>query len=276
MQYVHRDGRTDLYKYEAGKGWHKLGVSTRIDLDCPIASQGLTMEEAAVLRGVWGKNTLPEEPGPSLGLAVALTPPVLLSAVAGVVHVGMGGRGAEALAVAGVLGIAGLAAVHHTKRLKEAWEEARERFGPHALVFREGIQMKLPQAEIVPGDVVRLGPGEVCADYHVLQPGKVFLVDESARTGEPEPVKKTREDPSDHREEKVWADPAVESSPSTVLSSSKVVEGGAVALCIRTGSMCFPQLEVPGWQPPLSTAPLYLGLLSFAVGMALGVHRRGD
>jgi P-type Ca2+ transporter type 2C len=62
-------------------------------------------------------------------------------------------------------------------------------------VIRDGINTVVSTEDVVPGDVVVLQPGPACADMIIVESDHV-LVDESALTGEPNPIPKIAIDSS--------------------------------------------------------------------------------
>ncbi|MGW7529924.1 cation-translocating P-type ATPase [Streptomyces sp. NPDC054783] len=84
---------------------------------------------------------------------------------------------------------------------------------------------EVPVAELVPGDVVRLGPGDlVPADVRLLR-ARGLTVSESALTGESAPVAKAAADPPE---------PSAESA--LCFQGSAVVAGSATAVVVATGA----------------------------------------
>ncbi len=97
-----------------------------------------------------------------------------------------------------------------------------------ATVLRDGQRVKVPVADIVPGDILILSPGEgIAADALVLD-SKDLFVDESTLTGETYPVEKQ---------------PGA-TSPETPLAKrtdalfmgAHVVSGSGTAIAVRTGT----------------------------------------
>lgn len=62
-------------------------------------------------------------------------------------------------------------------------------------VIRDGIEVDIANADIVAGDVVVLGSGVVCCDVAIVSADRL-VVDESALTGEANPVVKGAIDPT--------------------------------------------------------------------------------
>lgn len=150
---------------------------------------GLTEQQAAERL----RSGRPRAPfGPSLAaafleeLANPLTPVLAggaaLSAVVGsLVDAGL---------VAGITGVAALAGAAQRVRTDRALADLLARSAVGATVRRDGVERSITSEELVPGDVVRLGPGDVVpADCRLLSAPEVEA-DESPVTGESLPVTK--------------------------------------------------------------------------------------
>jgi len=75
-----------------------------------------------------------------------------------------------------------------------AIELLKKRLAPTARARRDGKWIDLPSRELVPGDVVRIGMGEIVPADVKLFEGDYLQVDESALTGESLPVEKKAAD----------------------------------------------------------------------------------
>ena len=71
-----------------------------------------------------------------------------------------------------------------------ALEALKENLALRARVLREGNWHEIPARELVPGDIVRLRPGDIIPADVKLFEGRYLSVDESALTGESLPVDK--------------------------------------------------------------------------------------
>ncbi|KAL3775476.1 hypothetical protein ACHAW5_005527 [Stephanodiscus triporus] len=105
-------------------------------------------------------------------------------------------------------------------------------------VLRGGDMITIDQTEVVPGDIVRLVPGEVYCDMAILQATKV-LVDESSLTGEVHPIAKRPLDPANSH----LTYNMKENKTSTLSAGTTILEcgdgtgtEGDLAIVTKTGS----------------------------------------
>jgi H+-transporting ATPase len=103
-------------------------------------------------------------------------------------------------------------------RASAALAALKERLAPTALVCRDGAWVRLPAAELVPGDVIRLPLGALVPADAAIVSGSI-LVDQSMLTGESVPVE---------------ADPG-----SRVYAGALVRRGQAIAQATATGSKTY-------------------------------------
>jgi Ca2+-transporting ATPase len=75
-------------------------------------------------------------------------------------------------------------------RADHAVEALSAMSAPGARVLRDGVEASVPASEVVPGDVVLLGEGDIVPADASLVDSSALLVDESALTGESVPVEK--------------------------------------------------------------------------------------
>jgi Ca2+-transporting ATPase len=68
---------------------------------------------------------------------------------------------------------------------------------PHARVVRDGAQVEIPADEVVAGDLLALGEGEIVSADALVVEAAALLVDESALTGESVPVDKSAAAPEE-------------------------------------------------------------------------------
>src|SRR5215471_13037017 len=109
-----------------------------------------------------------------------------------------------------------------TYHSQQAVERLRKSVASTASVLRDGKWTEMPNAEVVPGDVIRLTPGDlVPADARVVEADHLH-VQESALTGESFPVEK-----------RVVADE--NAGVNIVYMGTSVVSGSATAVVTATG-----------------------------------------
>ena len=114
-------------------------------------------------------------------------------------------------------------------RSSRAVDDLVKRVQPRALVLRDGAEVEVATAELVPGDVVVLRAGAVVAADLRLIAAHDFFVSESALTGESLPVEKT-------------ASPAPEGTSAALglgnacFMGTSVISGTAHGLVVNTGT----------------------------------------
>src|SRR5204862_4203232 len=118
--------------------------------------------------------------------------------------------------------------VWQTKRSERAVRRLQATVAPTAAILRDGTWAELPRSEVVPGDVIRLGAGDlVPADARLLE-ARDLHVQQGALTGESMPAEKDAAD--------------IEIAPrqpaharNVVFLGTSVVSGTATALVVATG-----------------------------------------
>ncbi|SEO44091.1 magnesium-translocating P-type ATPase [Amycolatopsis saalfeldensis] len=203
--------------------------------------KGLTESEAADRLRRYGDNQV--EGAAPLGLpgqawAAVRSPFVALLTGLGVVFAVVGDlRGAVTVSVMVVLSV-GLRFWQHT-RSERAVRALRAQVSTTVTVRRRAgdgfpaLEREVPTADLVPGDVVRLGPGDVMpADVRVVAAGDL-VVDQSALSGEALPVAK-RLPPAERPRR--GPRPELIDSPALGFAGTAVVGGAATAVVIATGA----------------------------------------
>ncbi len=164
-----------------------------------VKKKGLTQVEAAERRAQYGPNSLPEAPPTPIWrrfLKQFRSPLIYILLFALALNLGIWvSEGAqeipfESIAIASILLLnSGLGAFQEMKA-EAALARLRVLAAPTVWVFRDGHPVRLPSADLVPGDVIRLEAGDrVPADGRLAESYGVML-DESVLTGESVPVEK--------------------------------------------------------------------------------------
>lgn len=168
--------------------------------------QGLTAEQVTASRAAHGANALerPEQVGWCKRILEAfLEPMTALLVLAALIMLGVnlarlftGGETdfAECIGVGVAIALTVGISVIMEGRSAKAFEALRGMGADvHPRVLRNGQSVRIPQAELVVGDIVFIGTGDkLMADGRLVEANGV-LADESALTGESEPVEKSAE-----------------------------------------------------------------------------------
>jgi Ca2+-transporting ATPase len=206
--------------------WELAAVARALGVD---PQRGLDEAQVAERRREYGPNVLagiePRSTAQIVAGQVLTVPTAILAAAAGASA--MLGDLLEAAAIAGVVGInvsIGTFTERRAEELLHAWGELR---AERARVLRCGREATIRAADVVPGDVLVLGPGDaVAADARVAAADGLFA-DESTLTGESEPADKR---PEPDPEDAVLADRS-----SMVYAGTVIASGSGRAIVAATG-----------------------------------------
>ncbi len=194
------------------------------------AWHGLASRDAGERLKRFGHNRLPEPPRQSalhrlLAQFKNLMIVVLLCAAAVTALLGHWIDSGVILVVVLVNAVIGFVQEGKAERALEA---IRHLLAPRAVVLRDGNQIELDAADLVPGDIVLLAPGDrLPADVRVLQ-ARNLHIDEAALTGESVPVNKDTSP--------VAANTAIGDRLCMAYAGTLVTQGQARALVVATGS----------------------------------------
>lgn len=260
--------------------WHTLSTEAVLE-QLGTAPSGLSERQVAEARAIFGENRLPEaKPDPWWrGLLHQFASPLIYILLAAALVVLLLGEYTDALVIVAVLFVNAAIGLVQEGRAENALRALKGLVETRARVLREGREEIIPDAELVPGDLLLLEDGDrVPADARLLG-ATGFRVDEAALTGESEPVLKetgalTGEDliPAEQK--------------NMIFRGSLVVGGTARALVVATGVLTVigkisTKLEKLDAEMPLHATirrlsrliiitVLALGALLFAVGTAYG------
>ncbi|MES2370616.1 MAG: cation-translocating P-type ATPase [Pseudomonadota bacterium] len=172
--------------------WHCLdskAVAAHLDSDLDT---GLTPEAAASRLGLVGPNTLHEtgRRHPLAMLASQFTDFMILVLIAAAVIAGVIGEPQDAIAIVVIVFLNGIIGFVQEYRAERAMAALKKMASPQARVIRDGRPALIDATELVPGDLVELEAGNILpADLRLTELAS-FKVDESALTGESQPVDK--------------------------------------------------------------------------------------
>ncbi|MFB6291474.1 MAG: calcium-translocating P-type ATPase, PMCA-type [Candidatus Bipolaricaulia bacterium] len=190
---------------------------------------GLTASEASSRLEKYGKNELEEEEKISpikLFLEQFADFLVIILIIAATLSLIMGHRVDFYLIIAIVIGN-GIFGFIQDWKAEQSIQALKEMASPEALVRRDGKKTQVPLEEVVPGDLVYLEQGSAIPADARLTEAESLEVDESALTGESEPVSKQL-DP-------VEEDAELADRKNLVFKNTQVVRGRGEAVVTSTG-----------------------------------------
>ncbi len=156
------------------------------------ADLGLSEVDATARLAVSGPNVLPVPTGRGwlLRLGSQLHHPLIYILLASAVVTGLLGAIVDASVILGVVVVNVVVGFLQEGRAEHALDALVAVVRTDATVIRDGVPSTVPSADLVPGDLVRLDEGDrVPADLRLLAV-RELRVDESALTGESQPVAK--------------------------------------------------------------------------------------
>jgi Ca2+-transporting ATPase len=176
-----------------------MNIPTISSLEPPPNELGLTSTEAAARLTEVGPNQIvPQSRGPNVlvWLLRPLTDPmVVLLLAASVTYLALGDERDAIVTLIAVLPITLVSLVLEV-RAERTLEQLKRLTAATAVVWRDGWRQVVPADTLVPGDLVVLQEGDLIPADGFLIAGAQLMVDESALTGESQPVvKDTAGDP---------------------------------------------------------------------------------
>ena len=212
----------------AGPHWHALPAplaATRLGVD---SEAGLSREEAARRLAEHGPNAFEDArrarwPGMLARQFADMLIMILL--VAAGLSAALGDW-VDAIAILAIVGLNGALGFVQEFRAERALLALKRMLAPQSRVVRDVETRRIASAELVPGDLVRLQPGDnVPADLRLIE-ARDLAIDESALTGESHAVEKSaRSAPEDA--------PIAERS-SMAYAGGLIVRGRARAVVVAT------------------------------------------
>ena len=137
------------------------------------------------------------------------------------------GEGSEALIIGVIVLASCVLSFMQEYGASRAMEALQARITPKAMVLRDGSEIAVAAAEIVPGDILRLSAGNLVAADGILLESRDFNVSEAALTGETFPVvKEPGLSPPDA---------PIAQRANAVFTGTSVRSGTASMVVVRTG-----------------------------------------
>jgi Mg2+-importing ATPase len=177
-----------------------------------------------------GRNTIRDERGTgmvTLLLRQFASPLVLILLFGGIVSFGLGDI-SDGVIILVIIGGSALLSFWQEARASSAVQALRSRLALTSRVIRGGMEITVPAADLVPGDILLLCAGNlVPADGRILE-ATDFLVTEAALTGESLPVEK--------QPGILPAATSISGCSNAVFTGSSVRSGIARVLVVHTGA----------------------------------------
>lgn len=209
--------------------WHALAADEAVRRLGGTAT-GLSSAEAADRLRSHGPNSLPDAPRrPAWKRLLAQFDTVLIMVLlgAGVVTLLLG-HWVDAGVIFAVVLINALIGFLQEGKAERALDSIRGMLAPDAVVLRDGRRRRIKAAEVVPGDVVVIEPGDrIPADLRLLRT-RSLRVQEAALTGESLPVDKATA--------AVATDAALGDRASLAFAGTTAVQGHAEGIAVETGA----------------------------------------
>ncbi|GGA61212.1 ATPase [Pseudoclavibacter endophyticus] len=208
--------------------WHAIPSEAVLD-DLGASRDGLTADEARRRAAEHGPNELPVTPPSPVWFVLARqfrSPLVLFLLVCAVVTISLQDWN-DTIAIIVVLLLNAVVGFWQEQKAAREVRALQSLSTPTATAVRGGRAVTVAAAEIVPGDVVALEPGDrVPADVRLIE-SAALRVDESMLTGESVAV--------DKRTSPVDADATMADRTNSAFSGSLVVAGRGIGVVTATG-----------------------------------------
>ncbi len=257
--------------------WHTTDAEEALNKLKSDASEGITSDEAKKRLEEFGPNKLPEQKqrGPLMRLLMQFHNVLIYVLLAAAVVTALMDHWIDTWVILAVVVINAVIGYVQEGKAEQALENLKKMLSLKANVVRDGRRIEINAEELVPGDIVKLESGDkIPADIRIIAQ-RNLKIEESALTGESQPVNKTTE-PVD--ENAVIGD-----RKSMGFNSTMVTYGRATGIVTGTGAnteigkintmmgevekMTTPLLQqIDGFGKQLSVAILVLTASMFAVG----------
>ncbi len=168
------------------QAWHTLSVADVVETLASDQEVGLTSTEADVRRAAIGRNELPDVPmrGRIARAWAQLNNPLIVVLVAAGIITLLLRDYVDSVVIFAVVVINAAIGYIQEGKAESALAAVRAMLANRAVVMRGGARHEVAAAELVPGDVVLLEPGDrVPADLRLFL-SRNLAIDESALTGE--------------------------------------------------------------------------------------------
>ncbi len=209
--------------------WHLLSPEHSVDQLRSDRERGLSGADAAARLDAHGRNQIAQarQRGPLAMFLVQFADFMILVLIVAAIVSGALGDLVDTIAILVIVLINAVIGFLQEYRADRAIAALRELSAPHATVLRDGQERVIPAEEVVPGDIVLTDAGDIVAADLRLLDAVQFQSDESALTGESQPVVKSADAFDDDR-------PLAERS-NMAYKGTLAVRGRAIGIAVATG-----------------------------------------
>jgi Ca2+-transporting ATPase len=165
------------------------------------SERGLTAAEVAARRERYGRNDILEAQSGALGTLLRETardPMLWFLLLTGGLFASLGDRTEAIVLLVATVPLLGMDAYLH-RRTQASTQGLASRLAARAKVLRDGVVADMAAGELVPGDLVVVGPGEAFPADGLIVAGSELQADESMLTGESFPAPKRVLGPAEAR-----------------------------------------------------------------------------
>lgn len=175
------------------QAWHVLPWSDVAKAFEVHPGKGLSLKEVNQRLTEFGKNMLQTQKGthPVFVFLGQFKDFMVLVLLAATIVSGLLGEVADAVTIMAILIVNAVLGFIQEYRAEKSIDSLKSLTAPEARVLRDGVEIRIPAADLVPGDIVLLEAGDrIPADIRWIQAVNIE-VEESALTGESHPVAKS-------------------------------------------------------------------------------------
>ena len=251
--------KTEEYK------WHTYSLEQLFSL-VESSEEGLTEEAAARIRAQVGANILHErgkKPGWVL-FFLQFKDVMILTLIGAAIVSGIAGDLKDTVVILIIVLLNAIVGFVQEYRAGKAMEALKKLTSTKAKLIRQGVSRRVPESELVPGDIILLEAGDqVPADSRLVEIHSL-RVDESSLTGEAYPIEKSVN---------LLSDPSLPFSDqyNMVFKGTSVSYGRAKALVVSTGMNTAIGHIAKLLQGEDSVTPLQLRLTQFSKRLSVVV-----
>ena len=217
-------------EHQDEQSWHALSVDETLRR-LGASRKGLTSAECVRRLTEYGPNKLPEArpPSPLLRFLAQFNHLLIYVLLGAAVITALLGHIVDTVVILLVVIVNALVGFIQEGRAEKALDAIRGLIVRNASVVRDGRRETVAAADIVPGDILILEPGDrVVADVRLVKV-RSLRIEESALTGESVPVEKTIEPTS--------VETSLGDRKSMAFSGTLVVAGQGVGVVVATGEV---------------------------------------